>query len=67
VPGPYVEKPLITTGAGDHFNAGFATGQLLGLSPEGALALGVCTSGHYVRTAESPTFNDLETFLANWN
>jgi sugar/nucleoside kinase (ribokinase family) len=66
VPGPYTTKPLITTGAGDHFNAGFTGGQLLGLSPESCLALGVCTSGHYVRTAQSPTLDDLETFLANW-
>ncbi len=67
VPGPYTTQPLITTGAGDHFNAGFSTGQLLGLSPEACLGLGVCTSGHYVRTAQSPTLSDLETFLANWN
>lgn len=67
VPGPYCENPLITTGAGDHFNAGFTNGQLLGLDPEGCLALGVCTSGHYVRTAASPSLDDLETFLANWN
>lgn len=66
VPGPYAAKPLITTGAGDHFNAGFVGGQLMGLSPEACLALGVSTSGHYVRTAKSPTLADLETFLANW-
>lgn len=66
VPGPYVKKPLITTGAGDHFNAGFTMGQLIGLSPQGCLTTGVCTSGHYVRTGESPTRDDLETFLANW-
>ena len=66
VPGPYCENPVITTGAGDHFNGGFSQGQLLGLDPEACLALGVCTSGHYVRTAESPTLDDLEKFLANW-
>jgi hypothetical protein len=66
VPGPFVEQPLISTGAGDHFNAGFASGQLLGLTPESCLALGVSTSGHYVRTAESPSLANLETFLANW-
>jgi sugar/nucleoside kinase (ribokinase family) len=66
VPGPYTEKPLITTGAGDHFNAGFSTGQLLGLDPEGCLAVGVCTSGHYVRTGESPSLATVQTFLANW-
>ncbi|HUR58702.1 MAG TPA: PfkB family carbohydrate kinase [Opitutaceae bacterium] len=66
VPGPYTTKPLITTGAGDHFNAGFTTGQVLGLEPEACLGLGVCSSGHYVRTGESPTLAAVETFLANW-
>jgi len=66
IPGPYVAKPLITTGAGDHFNAGFSAGQLMGLSPEACLGLGACTSGHYVRTGVSPSLADLETFLANW-
>jgi ketohexokinase len=66
VPGPYAAKPLITTGAGDHFNAGFVSGQLMGVSPESCLALGVSTSGHYVRTAQSPSLSDLETFLVNW-
>ncbi|HUL54790.1 MAG TPA: PfkB family carbohydrate kinase [Opitutaceae bacterium] len=66
VSGPFAEKPLITTGAGDHFNAGFVTGQLLGLGPESALALGVSTSGFYVRTARSPSLGDLESFLASW-
>lgn len=66
VPGPYVAKPLITTGAGDHFNAGFSAGQIMGLAPESCLGVGVCTSGHYVRTGQSPAIGDLETFLANW-
>jgi len=30
VTGPFVGKPLISTGAGDHFNAGFCLGKLLG-------------------------------------
>jgi hypothetical protein len=66
VPGPYVAQPLITTGAGDHFNAGFSAAQLIGLDPTACLTAGVCTSGHYVRTARSPSAGDLETFLANW-
>lgn len=67
VPGPYTAKPLITTGAGDHFNAGFSNGQLAGLPPEACLAVGVSTSGHYVRTGKSPTLTDLITFLQTWN
>ena len=66
IPGPYVEQPLITTGAGDHFNAGFSTGQLLGLSPLGCLTLGVSFSGFYVRTAKSPSLSDIEEFIRNW-
>ena len=67
VPGPYTEEPLITTGAGDHFNAGYVQGQMLELAPEACLGLGVCTSGHYVRTARSPSLDDLEKFLENWS
>jgi sugar/nucleoside kinase (ribokinase family) len=67
VPGPYTDRPLITTGAGDHFNAGFVQGRMLGLDPEASLVLGVCTSGHYVRTAASPGLDDLEKFLAGWD
>jgi hypothetical protein len=67
IPGPYTATPRITTGAGDHFNAGFAQGQLLGLDPEACLCMGVCTSGHYVRTAVSPGLDEIEEFLANWS
>lgn len=63
VPGPYTPKPKITTGAGDHFNAGFVLGQLLGLSPEGCLTTGASCSGYYVRTGQSPSLNDIEAFL----
>ncbi len=63
VNGPFVEKPLISTGAGDHFNAGFCLGKLLGAENEIALQLGVGTSGYYVRTAKSPAPNELAEFL----
>lgn len=66
VEGPYEPNPKITTGAGDHFNAGFMTGQQLGLSPEACLTVGVCFSGFYVRTAQSPSLNDIDSFLRSW-
>jgi hypothetical protein len=66
IPGPYAARPLITTGAGDHFNAGFCLGQLLGLPPESCLCLGVGTSGFYVRTGRSPTRLHLAKFIADW-
>lgn len=66
VDGPYTPTPRVSTGAGDHFNGGYARGLLLGLGPEECLALGCATSGHYVRTAQTPTLDDLEEFLAKW-
>lgn len=64
--GPYVEKPKLSTGAGDNFNAGFMLGLMLGLSPDQALLTGMSTSGFYVRNAQSPNFEDLYTFLVDW-
>ena len=62
-PGPFVEKPLISTGAGDHFNAGFCLGKLMEADNDIALQLGVATSGYYVRAAKSPTLSELADFL----
>ena len=66
VEGPFCEKPLITTGAGDHFNSGFCLGKLLGLDNELSLLVGVATSGYYVRTAKSPSVAELAAMLHNW-
>jgi sugar/nucleoside kinase (ribokinase family) len=61
--GPYTENPKITTGAGDHFNAGFSSARLCGFSPLSSLALATCTSGHYVRTAQSPSASQVVELL----
>ncbi|MDD3712284.1 MAG: hypothetical protein PHZ28_02175 [Candidatus Izemoplasmatales bacterium] len=65
--GPYVEKPKLTTGAGDNFNAGFMLGMLLDLKPDQALLTGMSTSGYYVRNAKSPEFNELIEFIGDWH
>lgn len=67
VPGPYTDTPLITTGAGDHFNAGYCLGQLIGASPLACLTTGVCCSGFYVRKGKSPSINDIDEFLRQWS
>jgi len=64
--GPLCANPLISTGAGDHFNAGFATAQVLGLSPEACLTVAVAFSGQYVRTAKSPSLGATDSFLRGW-
>jgi len=66
VEGPFCAKPKISTGAGDHFNAGFSTAQTLGLSLEASLTMAVATSGFYVRTAQSPTLGDIANFIESW-
>jgi sugar/nucleoside kinase (ribokinase family) len=63
--GPFVKEPKISTGAGDHFNAGFCLGRVLGFTLEESLCTGVATSGYYVRTAISPTAQHLAEFTAN--
>ena len=66
VQGPFTPKPVITTGAGDHFNSGFCLGKLLGLDNAECVLTGVATSGHYVRTAESPNISDLAKLIRSW-
>lgn len=61
--GPFTRTPRLSTGAGDHFNAGFALAQVCGLSLEACLAVGVGVSGAYVRDAQSPTLDRLVAFL----
>ncbi len=61
--GPYVAKPLITTGAGDHFNSGFCLGKLLGLGNDMSLLTGVTASGYYVRTGQSPSIAQVANMM----
>jgi sugar/nucleoside kinase (ribokinase family) len=61
--GPFVNEPKISTGAGDHFNAGFCLGRILGMSLEESLCVGCGTSGYYVRTAISPSAEQLAVFV----
>lgn len=61
--GFFEPKPKITTGAGDHFNAGFVAALLVGIEPAHALLIGGATSGYYVRTAISPSRTQVVSFL----
>ena len=65
--GPYCEKPKLTTGAGDNFNAGFALGLALGLSDRESLILGTANSGFYVRNCRSASFGELIDFITVWD
>ncbi|MEM0965056.1 MAG: hypothetical protein AAGJ81_02730 [Verrucomicrobiota bacterium] len=66
VPGPFVEKPLVSTGAGDTFGAGVMGSHLLGLSDPAVLACGVCASGYYVRTGKFPSLGQVLDLAERW-
>jgi sugar/nucleoside kinase (ribokinase family) len=55
VDAPLEPQPVLSTGAGDHFNAGCAAGQVLGFDLGQCAALGCATSGAYVRDGRSPS------------
>jgi len=61
--GPYTRSPVLSTGAGDHYNGGFALARTLGMPMEQCLAVGCATSGAYVRDGESPNRDRVVKFL----
>lgn len=61
--GPFTRNPKLSTGAGDHFNGGFAFARAAGLPLDRALAVGCGVSGAYVRDAQSPDLPRLISFL----
>ena len=63
----YVQKPKLSTGGGDNFNAGLCFGQLIGLNYESSMYIANATSGYYVRNGKSPSIDNLLETLANWN
>ena len=63
--GPYCAAPKKSTGAGDRFNAGYALGQLLGLSPAERLLCACASSGFFVREARSASLTELVEFLTS--
>ena len=61
----FTPTPKISTGAGDNFNAGFCTGQLLELDIELSVVLANAFSGFYVRNGISAEAKDIIEFLQN--
>ncbi len=66
IEGPYCANPKLSTGAGDHFNGGFASALAGGLGTRDALYAGVGASGWYVRNARSPKRTDVVGLLRDW-
>jgi len=64
--GPHVPEPVLTTGAGDHFNSGWCLGKLLQFEPAACLLCGVAASGFYVQRGQTPGLEDLASILRAW-
>ena len=61
----FIKDPRISTGAGDNFNAGFATAQLLKMDPGQSLLFANIVASLYVKTGITPELPDLVVFLEN--
>ncbi len=66
VDGPFTPTPRLSTGAGDHFNAGLGLGLMLGLPLTECLRVATATSGAYVRDAQSPSRSRVLEVLATF-
>lgn len=62
-----IKHPKLLTGGGDNFNAGFCFAILAGVSLAEALQVGNVVSGYYVYHGESPTLNQLLTWMIQDN
>ena len=67
----FLKQPAISSGAGDNFNAGFATGRLMQQTTKMCLAMGNATSALYMQSAKSPSIDEVIEFLSKnlsgWN
>jgi hypothetical protein len=57
------DNPLLSTGAGDNFNAGYCAALLLGLTIEPALLFANAVSALYVQSGKSPALEEVIMFL----
>ena len=62
-PGFFTQRPYVSIGGGDHFNAGLVFALENGFSLEESLYIASAVSGSYVRTGAAPTLLDLVRFL----
>jgi hypothetical protein len=63
----YCERPVISTGAGDNFNAGLTTGLMLGLCLKESIAIANAVSSFYVCFGHSPHQEELICYLQEWH
>lgn len=63
---PHEPEPVITTSAGDHFNAGLIVGRLTGMDDGSRLLLGSTLAGWFVRNGRPPTYDELREYVEQY-
>ncbi len=63
----HVKDPVLTTGAGDNFNAGYCNALLYELEKKDILMAAIATAGFYVRFGHSPSMQELEAFCSTFS
>jgi sugar/nucleoside kinase (ribokinase family) len=58
-----IKNPVISTGAGDNFNAGLSLGLLFELPLKAAMIIGSMTASYYVAHGSSPDISELIEFM----
>jgi hypothetical protein len=66
-PSFFIQNPVISTGAGDNFNAGFCIARLLKLDPDLSVMFANSVAALYVKTGISPELTDVIDFLDGVN
>lgn len=62
----YIERPALSTGGGDNFNAGYCMAQLIGMDIASSLIIANAASGFYVKNGFSANKSELIDFLHYW-
>ncbi|HUW89581.1 MAG TPA: hypothetical protein VMV43_03605 [Candidatus Nanopelagicaceae bacterium] len=62
----FTSKPKFTVGAGDYFHSGTVLALSCGLSPPEAILMGNALTAIFVRTGNSPNFNQLSQFISRY-
>ena len=60
---PREDEPVMSTGAGDHFNAGLILGLIHDMDPHESVALGNTLAGCFVRQGSPPSYENIKKFL----
>lgn len=63
--GFYNPEPVISTGAGDNFNAGLCISQLMNLNLADSLLLANAMAGYYVSNGKPGTLSEISRYLKN--